>query len=133
MEERRIIFVYGTLKSGHHNHRCLYDSPKVGDATLIGNYRMYSLGGFPGVVHTLPEEGGVPIHGELYETTPGVLLGSLDSLEGYNRDRDDGMYLRRQVMVETDNGLVPCETYFYNHTNTEMNENGYPEILSGTW
>ena len=131
---RRLVFVYGTLKEGYGNHRCLYDSPKVGDATLMGNHRMYSLGGFPGVVRTSPEEGGVPITGELYETTPGVVLGSLDSLEGYRPDDEaNSFYLRRQVMVETSDGLVTCETYFLNHSNTEMKEDEYPEILDGTW
>lgn len=131
----RLVFVYGSLKLGYPNHQCLYDSPKVGDATLMGNHRMYSLGGFPGVVPTSPEEGGVPITGELYEVTPGVLTGSLDRLEGYREANEaDSFYLRRQVMVETADGLVPCETYFLNKPNTEMcDDEYYPEILDGTW
>jgi gamma-glutamylcyclotransferase (GGCT)/AIG2-like uncharacterized protein YtfP len=128
------VFVYGTLKTGLSNHRCIEGATLIGPATLMGDHHMFSLGGFPGVVESLPGVSGVAIEGELYDAPEEVILGPLDGLEGYNPYRDDGMYLRRPALALTaDDEVVACETYIYNHSYKELAENGYVEILSGVW
>jgi gamma-glutamylaminecyclotransferase len=131
---RRLVFVYGSLKEGYGNHRLLQASTLVHHATLPYGHRMFSLGGFPGVVEA-DLSSGYPIHGEVYEVTERTLFESLDYLEGYDKGTDTGMYLRRPVMVELDNGeLEAVETYIYNsQTAEDMEADDYPEIVDGSW
>jgi len=76
------LFTYGTLKKGFGLHEALEDSPFIEDAEVKG-FRMYSLGGFPGVKR---DEKAGTIRGEIYEVTP-RLLRRLDHIEGaYHRD-----------------------------------------------
>src|SRR3990172_1166524 len=81
-EKNYPLFVYGTLKKGFALHGALEDAPFLGDAEVKG-FKMYSLGGFPGVVR---DEKAGTIKGEIYEVTP-RLLRRLDYIEGaYRRD-----------------------------------------------
>jgi gamma-glutamylcyclotransferase (GGCT)/AIG2-like uncharacterized protein YtfP len=59
-----LIFVYGTLKSGHKRHHILQDQRFIGTANTPSLYKMYPYGGYPALVK---EEQGVKIYGELYE------------------------------------------------------------------
>lgn len=131
---RRLVFVYGSLKEGYGNHRLLLTSTLRHHATLPYGHRMFSLGGFPGVVEA-DLSSGYPIHGEVYEVAESTLFESLDYLEGYDKETDTGMYLRRPVMVELDNGeLEVVETYIYNsQTAKDMEAYDYPEIVNGSW
>ena len=131
---RRLVFVYGSLKEGYSNNTLLRGSTLVRHATLPYGHRMFSLGGFPGVVEA-DLSSGYPIHGEVYEVTERTLFESLDYLEGYDKETDTGMYLRRPVMVELDNGeLEAVETYIYNsQTAEDMEADDYPEIVDGSW
>ena len=63
------IAVYGTLKMGFGNHRLIQNCRYLGEDTLK-NFDMYSLGGFPGVIHGKGE-----IKVEVYE------LNRLETLE----------------------------------------------------
>lgn len=96
------VFVYGTLKEGFGNHkRLLSTSTKLGDFTTTGEYTMYSLGGFPGVVL----RGDTAIHGEVYQVTNEVFK-SLDILEGhpdfYQRKKIATTYGRAWMYYLTD-------------------------------
>jgi gamma-glutamylcyclotransferase (GGCT)/AIG2-like uncharacterized protein YtfP len=73
-----LVFVYGSLKRGFHNHGILEGSNARfrGNHKTEANYTMYSLGSFPGVV----QGGETSIRGEVYEVDS---LKSLDTLEGY--------------------------------------------------
>lgn len=83
------VFVYGTLKRDHHNHRLLASSLFVGERKIAG--RMHSLGGFPAVVL----EGGTTVHGELYEVDEPTMQ-RLDRLEGC-----PSFYQRTRVSMST--------------------------------
>jgi len=80
------VFVYGTLKRGHGNHRLLEGGGAryAGDAQVAGT--MHDYGAFPAV--SLSGRG--TIHGEVYEVT-NETLSRLDRLEGtptfYQRTR----------------------------------------------
>lgn len=77
------VFVYGTLKNGHGNHRLLASSKFLGRSYIEGRYKMLSMGGFPGLVAaaTLPE---CRISGEVYQVSEEVFQ-ALDYLEGHPR------------------------------------------------
>lgn len=83
MEQRILVFVYGTLKRGRGNHRLLARSPRLGREVIAGPYFFAHLGGFPGVVK-LPQGQGTTrlIGGEVYEVDAET-LGHLDGLEGH--------------------------------------------------
>lgn len=81
-EKNYPLFCYGTLRKGFGLHDALEDSPFIADAAVKG-FRMFSLGGFPGVVR---DETAGTIKGEIYEVTL-RLLRRLDHIESaYRRD-----------------------------------------------
>ena len=113
------VFVYGTLKKGHGNHRLLENSRFIGEDSITG-FDMYSTGGFPAVI---PGDGVV--FGELYEVTPEE-LESLHRLEGYREsDPDTSMYIPN--VVETDGGHS-CLTYIWNYDYKDL-----PRVEGGVW
>lgn len=78
MDNPQLVFVYGTLKKGHHNHHIVQNTNYIGKAhTLKPAYQMYSLGPFPGVV-----SGDKVIYGEVYMVDPNVMR-NLDKLEAH--------------------------------------------------
>jgi gamma-glutamylcyclotransferase (GGCT)/AIG2-like uncharacterized protein YtfP len=97
------VFVFGTLKRGHGNHRVLGSRAQlIGTAETTARYRMFSVG-FPVII----EDGdGHHVRGELYDIPPEQLV-SLDQLESEGR-----MYHRKVVYVTLKNG-GPIQTYIY--------------------
>lgn len=83
------LFVYGSLKRGHHNNRLLEraDARFMGFDTVTGPFRMVSLGGFPGVIYDERVEGANTVFGEVYHFDPDR-LETFDWLEGYPRFYD---------------------------------------------
>lgn len=98
------VFVYGTLLSGEHNDHFLESAEFIGNGILTGEFKMIDLGAYPAVVR---EDGYLgQIKGEVYEVSLGTLLGSLDRLEGIDRNdpenfngENKGLYYRRRVNV----------------------------------
>lgn len=95
------VFVYGTLKSGEANNPLLTDNDavKLGDYTLVGPYRMFSLGGYPGVCRC-PGESDGEIVGEVWEVSE-ECLHSLDLLEGHPE-----YYARTKVATDYKNAWI---------------------------
>ena len=85
------VFVYGSLKSGLHNHRVLGDSLYVMSTHTKEKFLMISLGTFPAVILDEPE---YKIAGEVYEVNDKILR-NLDHLEGNNK-----FYKRKLVRVD---------------------------------
>ncbi len=113
------VFVYGTLKSGFSNHSRLKGSKFIKECSTSSDYTMYSVNGwYPAVV----EQGNTSIKGELYLVSDEVLFNSLDILEGYNKDNNTGMYLRKKIEIEEEQ----VYTYIYNYPLKGLNiiENG---------
>jgi gamma-glutamylcyclotransferase (GGCT)/AIG2-like uncharacterized protein YtfP len=73
------VFVYGTLKKNHGNHRLLEKSAYVGRDKITG-YKLYDLGVFPAVKKTGDDSDVV--YGEVYKISLDTLY-SLDVLEGH--------------------------------------------------
>jgi len=88
-----LIFVYGTLKRDGSNHHYLEGQRFVGRAVTKPLYRLYDLGGYPGMV--ADPELGSPIEGEVWDVDRGCLQ-RLDELE----DVDGGEYAREVIPLE---------------------------------
>jgi gamma-glutamylcyclotransferase (GGCT)/AIG2-like uncharacterized protein YtfP len=73
------VFVYGTLKRGHGNHRLLADNRVIGEAVSLDRYMMWGQG----IPFIAPDDDdGSPVAGELYEVDADT-LAKLDRLEGH--------------------------------------------------
>ena len=125
MEEKYLVFVYGTLMSGYWNNRIL----EQGGAELIGkgettnSFIMLASGGngIPFVVDFTPEtyptqfwlENCSPIKGEVWKVDAKT-LEALDGLEGH-----PNWYKREEVVIKTEESRVinrstygnPIESY----------------------
>lgn len=73
------VFVYGTLKKGFHNHRCLNNSKQIGEGWLYGFEMWRNF--VPYVKRSENKESKV--FGEIYEVSIDTLINSLDILEGH--------------------------------------------------
>ena len=71
------VAVYGSLRQGLGNHRLLASSKFLGEDISQPEWKMYSLGGFPGIV-----KGNSEVTLEVYEVDKDT-FESLDWLEGY--------------------------------------------------
>lgn len=77
------VFVYGSLKRGHGNHRLLGDPTSaslVAIADIVGNYKMMDFGPYPGLIRSKAYDRAAII-GEMYFISEKVLK-ALDILEG---------------------------------------------------
>lgn len=96
MEKIKLLATYGTLKRGYGNHRALISDWKFVGTTRVKGFDMYHMG-FPMIFHG---QGEITI--EVFEIpdTPNALR-RVDSLEGYNPDREDNtFYLREEIDTE---------------------------------
>lgn len=111
-----LVFVYGTLKRGYHNHSWLKGASFVKEATTVKGYLLYDLGAYPGLVKA-PNGQGKQIKGELFKVTQSILKG-LDVLEGVAF----GLYER--VRIKLLNTKEPVWGYLYKHDVSECQEIG---------
>ncbi|MES9865996.1 MAG: gamma-glutamylcyclotransferase family protein [Candidatus Thiodiazotropha sp. LLP2] len=72
------VFVYGTLKRTQVNHQLLNSATYLGLFNTQPYYKMFHLGGYPGVV----KGGSTSIQGEVYQVDV-LSMNKLDRLEGY--------------------------------------------------
>lgn len=123
------VFVYGTLKQGHGNHKWyLTDSECLGKGSIEG-FDLYDLGPFPAIVPSLTPDKS-KVYGELYEVTPEVLV-QLNGLEGYIEQKPEaGMYDRTGVIVTTEKGerVLDVLTYFMHYPPKSANK-----LPEGRW
>jgi len=103
-----LLFVYGTLKSGHKNNSLLSDGELLGNHLTEPCYTMYDLGLFPAI--TL--DGDTAIHGEVW-SVPNLEL--TDYLEGYPT-----FYNRTLIPTEYGDAWV----YYLSSANYEVIESG---------
>lgn len=104
MEEKKNIFVYGTLKKGYWNNYLLDGAKFLGEALTDKPYRLLGTG----VPYAVPEEyddGGLPVKGEVYEIETGRHLSRLDNLEGH-----PNVYTRRPLSATGLSGEIKSQT-----------------------
>lgn len=100
------LFVYGTLKRNGTNHHCLAGQRFVSEAATRPLFRLYDLGGYPGMVADV--QTGVSVSGEVWEVD-GACLKQLDLLE----DTDGGEYAREMIPLEAPFEAQPVQGYRY--------------------
>jgi gamma-glutamylcyclotransferase (GGCT)/AIG2-like uncharacterized protein YtfP len=101
------LFVYGTLKEGHLNHKLLVGGRKIADGYTVRTLLMMDAGEFPVVFERGNDLAAMlPVTGELYEIEDHTLI-ALDELEDLG-----GMYDRRTFQIRTAIGsIVPAIMY----------------------
>lgn len=102
------VFVYGTLKRGGENHGWIAKQRFIAAARTLPLYRMYDLGGYPGMIEAAD---GLAIQGEIWEVDEAGLT-QLDVLE----DTDGGEYERVLVQLEGEFATQRIEGYRYLHS-----------------
>lgn len=113
----RLIFVYGTLKRGGLNHHFLSGQKFVGEANTVPGFRLYDLGGYPGMVTRPDDTEGIT--GEVWEVDADALV-QLDALEGLA----EGLYRRERVPLLPPFADRSVEAYLYPHAITGRREIG---------
>ncbi len=91
---KKLLFVYGTLKRGFWNNALLKRAKFIGEGVTRERFKLYTVG-FP---YAVPDSGGLPVKGEVYEVDQKT-LSELDNLEGYPVH-----YKRKPVKVKLNSG-----------------------------
>jgi gamma-glutamylcyclotransferase (GGCT)/AIG2-like uncharacterized protein YtfP len=117
---RKLLFVYGTLKRGCANHHFLEGQEFIGEARTAPGFRLYALGGFPGMVANKADRDGVT--GEIWAVDAEALV-RLDALEGLA----EGMYRRDPIPLLAPYADQGIEGYIYNRSVKHRRD------LGGTW
>lgn len=90
-----LIFVYGTLRRGEHNHVELGPARYVGEVWTAPSYELVDMGHYPALL----ESGSDAVRGELYDV-PDSWLARLDLFEDVPT-----LYERKQVALAGDHAL----------------------------
>lgn len=88
-----LLFVYGTMKSGHKRNHFLQDQRFIGVANTTPIYKLYQYGGYPALISS---ENGSKIYGELYEVSDSCIM-EVDKVEGV----DSGLFARKNIELES--------------------------------
>ena len=115
---RELLFIYGTLMSGHRANRMMIDTgcTLVEDAMVRG-YTLMHLGGFPGMVGHKNGE----VVGELWMVPSGA-WPHLDAYEGLDHaNGPNGLYHRGRVTTAKGQD---AHTYIYNGDASSVAEDG---------
>lgn len=105
----KLVFVYGTLKRGCANHHHLAGQQFVGAAHTPPGFRLFDLGGYPGLVPRDDDCEGVV--GEIW-SVDATCLAQLDELEGLATNH----YRRAPVPLLPPFAERSAEAYFYPHS-----------------
>ena len=111
------IFVYGTLKRGCCNHHFLAGQNFIGEARTAPGFRLFDLGGHPGMVVRPDDTEGVA--GEIWEVDEDC-LARIDALEGIA----EAWYRREPVPLLPPFANRGIEAYSYPHDVTGRREVG---------
>tara|TARA_R100001015_G_C4607400_1_gene162500 strand:+ start:152 stop:505 length:354 start_codon:yes stop_codon:yes gene_type:complete len=103
-----LVFVYGTLRKGHGNHKLIEGGRFMGSGLTVKKYAMYSRG----IPFVSEDEPVSRIKGEVYEVSK-PMLRLLDMLEGH-----PAWYERKKTIVKIGQKKVKAWLYF-NNTKTE--------------
>lgn len=104
-----LLFVYGTLKQGLSNHAYLAGQKLLGPARTQPGYRLFEVGGYPGMVPWPSDRVGVT--GEVWEVDDQA-LAELDAFEGV----PEGLYRRECVPLQAPFTDARVDAYIYPHS-----------------
>ena len=120
MSDARLVFVYGTLKRGGSNHGFLLGQTFLGEAQTLPGFQLYRLNGYPGMIASSADSGGVT--GEVWNVDAAT-LAQLDELEGLA----EGLYRREAVPLLAPFADRTVEAYLY------ARPLGRAEKIGSTW
>jgi gamma-glutamylcyclotransferase (GGCT)/AIG2-like uncharacterized protein YtfP len=112
-----LLFFYGTLKRGCSNHRLLAGQTYLGPARTQPGFRLYDLGGYPGIAACTGDRLGVA--GEVWKIEPATLT-ALDEFEGVRH----GLYRREVLPLQAPFAEVRVEAYVPASLSHELREIG---------
>ena len=107
--QKKLLFVYGTLKRGCSNHHFLTGQEFVGEARTAPGFRLYDLRGHPGLIAHANDRDGVI--GEIWAVDDEALV-RLDGLEGLA----EGIYRREIIPLLPPFADRGIEGYLYNRS-----------------
>lgn len=87
-----LVYIYGTLKSGHVRHSALREERYIGISKTAPKYIMYQYGSYPALTEVAD---GHKIYGELYEVSDACMM-ELDKIEG----TANGLFARKEIELE---------------------------------
>ena len=121
MNKDTVIFVYGTLLRGNHNHEYYLGGSRYLGQGLLSGYALYDLGSYPGV----KQKAGDFVKGEVYAIDAETLV-RLNHLEG-----EGTLYaLKREAILMDGQTLSNVGVYVYLH---EVDEKKYVEPNMQPW
>ena len=94
-----LLFVYGTLKSGHRNNHYLEDQELIGEVETEPLYRLFENGYFPMMIKD--NDDGYSVSGELWEVDEDIL----DELDAH-----EALYERQLIEID---GYEEVYSYIY--------------------
>jgi gamma-glutamylcyclotransferase (GGCT)/AIG2-like uncharacterized protein YtfP len=113
------LFIYGTLLLAD-NQFAKYlrqHSTVVGKGKLKGY--LYDTGDYPAAI--ADDTAGSFIHGSIVELENKGVLVELDPYEGYGAGQPQPyLFIRELLDIETENGVVKCWIYLYNHSTDNL-------------
>lgn len=120
--EQHLVFVYGSLKQGFHNHNLLKYETYLGKAKTFNKYPLIEeTETFPAL---LERSGwGFQIYGELYEVAS-ITLEKLDKLESHPE-----YFKRKEIAIEYNNQVVKAFCYF----KAEPTDENYQQFFLENW
>eukprot|EP00003_Mantamonas_plastica_P025479 TRINITY_DN5002_c0_g2_i1.p1 TRINITY_DN5002_c0_g2~~TRINITY_DN5002_c0_g2_i1.p1 ORF type:complete len:161 (+),score=54.19 TRINITY_DN5002_c0_g2_i1:1-483(+) len=112
-DESILMFTYGTLRKGFHNHHYLEGAEYIGAATTAEQYSMYTnhadeSRGSKGIPFVNPEEKKICIRGDVYCISE-KMLKRIDGLEGH-----PNWYWREEIPVLMDGGEEKTAWIYFN-------------------
>ena len=122
MEQKQLVFVYGTLRKRHCNNHLLKGAHFYGIGTTESFYAMYLKNGYPYITGS---ESRYPIVGELYSVDDATLV-ALDKFEGHPRH-----YERREQPVIVGETRYIAWIYFRDPPGLLMHHGDYNEVNYG--
>lgn len=122
--EKKVIFVYGTLRKHGPHHRLLSKAECVSSQCWTDGALFDTGNGYPAMV----PHGNGRVYGELYRVTD-QQLRELDVLEGYEGPGRPNLYERVEQPVCTDKGEVQAYVYVFQN----RNKSDLDFIQSGDW
>ncbi|MFZ3588886.1 gamma-glutamylcyclotransferase family protein [Bacillus sp. DJP31] len=115
MENKHLVFVFGTLRKNERNHYLLKASNCLAEQAWTTGSLYGTNYGYP----VLQENKRSRVYGEIYEVNSSQ-LARLDELEGYRGEGESNYYDRITKRVHTDEGVHEAYVYVMNNANSDM-------------
>lgn len=124
MEQKHVIFVYGTLRRNENNHHLLAGATMIAEQAWTMGSLFDTGSGYPAFIQNKENR----VYGELYEIDDKELT-DLDILEGYfGKGQENNLYDRITQKISTDQGEYEAFIYVM-----EKDEKDYIKIRCGDW